>query len=60
MTSQTVFCYICNGSFGNFLSSFRMTNMIAILGGYLNTYQLIALVALIALLVVWMVMRKRG
>ena len=34
--------------------------MIAILGGYLNTYQLIALVALIALIVVWMVMRKRG
>jgi hypothetical protein len=37
-----------------------MTNMIAWLGGYLNTYQLIALLALVALIIVWMAMRKRG
>jgi hypothetical protein len=33
--------------------------MIAYLGGYLNGYQLIALLALVALIVVWMVMRRR-
>jgi hypothetical protein len=33
--------------------------MLSALGGYLNTYQLIALIALIALIVVWFVMRRR-
>ena len=34
-----------------------MTNMIAF---FLTTFQLIALVALIALIIVWVMMRKRG
>jgi hypothetical protein len=34
--------------------------MLALLGGYLNWYQLIAIVILIVLIIVWMQVRKRG
>jgi O-antigen ligase len=34
--------------------------MLALLGGYLNIWQLLAIVVLIVLIIVWMQVRKRG
>ena len=34
--------------------------MIALLGAWLNTWQLIAIICLIVLVIIWIVMKQRG